>query len=345
MLDSQRAKEQMAKVLPKHLTPERMTRVALTAIMKTPNLLNCTPESLLNAVLLCSQAGLEPDGRLAHLIPYGNTVQVIFDYKGLVTLALRNGGMEQIYADKVCEHDTFKAWVSDGKKKIEHAINWGKPRGNAYAYYAVTQNAKGVIDWEVMTTEEVDDIRKRSKASGSGPWVTDYDEMAKKTVLRRMSKRWDLLPEISEVMEREDDNLPPIGGVTVSAPVFREKPAKITEKAGEGKGDGGSSTPQEAPAASYGGTSEPEPASPSSGAPEPGPEPPKAPESPVKRLRVLCKESKVKESQVLEFLQQLGSISEDIGTSEELALNAAPTMTMLIEQFNDIAEKIKTAAK
>ena len=93
-------------MLPKHLTPDRMARVTLTAIIKTPALMNCTPESLLQAMMLCSQAGLEPDGRLAHLIPYGNVVTVIFDYKGLVTLALRNGA-KAVYGDKVCETDTF----------------------------------------------------------------------------------------------------------------------------------------------------------------------------------------------------------------------------------------------
>ena len=104
LISADKTKLEIAKVLPKHLTPERMTRVALTATMKNPKLLECTPESLMNALLVCSQAGLEPDGRLAHLIPYGNVVQVIFDYKGLVTLALRNGA-ETVYADKVCEFD------------------------------------------------------------------------------------------------------------------------------------------------------------------------------------------------------------------------------------------------
>ena len=222
LINSDKTRLEIAKVLPKHLTPERMTRVALTATMRNPLLLNCNPSSLVNALLLCSQAGLEPDGRLAHLIPYKDQVQVIFDYKGLVTLALRNGA-ESVYADKVCEFDVFEAFVEDGIKTLNHRPNWSKPRGTATCYYAVCKRA-GEVDWEVMTVEEVDNIRKRSRASNSGPWVTDYDEMAKKTVLRRMSKRWDLLPEIRDVINADDDT-PALNEVKVSAPLFQPRPA------------------------------------------------------------------------------------------------------------------------
>ena len=156
LIDSEKTKLEISRVLPKHLTPERMTRVALTALMKNPLLLDCTPASLMNSLMICSQAGLEPDGRLAHLIPYKTTCQVIFDYKGLIALALRNG-MESLYGDKVCANDTFEAWVENGEKKILHKVNWGKPRGTTIAYYVVTKRG-GVIDWEVMTIDEVEEI-------------------------------------------------------------------------------------------------------------------------------------------------------------------------------------------
>ena len=76
LLNSERAKTEIAKVLPKHLTAERMTRVALTATLKNPALLQCLPQSLMNALLVCSQAGLEPDGRLAHLILQENAERI-----------------------------------------------------------------------------------------------------------------------------------------------------------------------------------------------------------------------------------------------------------------------------
>jgi recombination protein RecT len=318
LLNSERARTELAKVVPKHLTPERMTRVAMTACLKSPGLFNCTPESLLQAVMLCAQAGLEPDGRLAHLIPFGNSVQVIFDWKGIVTLGLRNGGLDQVYGDKVCEHDEFNASVEDGVKKIHHKINWLKPRGNPYAYYAVTSK-KGQIDWEVMTLEEVEAIHQRSKAKDSGPWKTDYDEMAKKTVIKRMSKRWDLLPEIGELINAEDDT-PAFGMPVVSSPVFSTPPkAALTSEAPENEETG-------------------EPAGTSPTVPGPAPA---AEVSPVKRLRELCKEAKLKEAQVIEFLTGIGSLEPGVTTFEQAFLQNQSSVKMVVDQFEDISLRIK----
>jgi recombination protein RecT len=227
LIQSEAVRAQIAMVLPRHLTAERMARVACTAILKTPALANCSPESLLQALMLCSQAGLEPDGRNAHLIPFKDQVQVIFDYKGLVALAERNG-VECIYADKVCEADEFDAWVEAGEKKLHHRVNWRKPRGEAFAYYASCRR-NNRLDYEVMTREEVESIRKRSRAANNGPWVTDFDEMGKKTTLRRMSKRWDLNPEIADVINADDDTPPGIHhAVVASKPLFTPQ---IAEKA------------------------------------------------------------------------------------------------------------------
>ncbi len=216
-LQSDTVKDQIALALPKHMSPDRMARVACTAILKTPKLLDCKKESLLSALMLCSQAGLEPDGRNAHLIPYGDTVQVIFDYKGLVALAERNG-VECIYADKVCENDEFKAWVEDGEKKLTHNVDWRKPRGKAFAYYSSCRR-NGRLDYEVMPLDEVEAIRKRSRAGNSGPWVTDFDEMGKKTVLRRHSKRWDICPELASALQNDFDNIDNMKRAAVIEPV------------------------------------------------------------------------------------------------------------------------------
>jgi len=227
LLRSDKILEQCRLALPAHLTPERMVRVMCTSMLRNPKLLDCRQESLVEALMICSQAGIEPDGRNAHLIPYGDKVQVIFDYKGLVAIAERNG-VESIYADKVCDNDQFEAFVEEGAKKLKHKVDWRKPRGNAYAYYAsCIRNNR--LDYEVMTKDEVDAIRKRSKASGSGPWVTDYDEMAKKTVLRRMSKRWDLSPEARDAITSDAD-VPDfeVSVPEVKTPQFPEPPPMLT---------------------------------------------------------------------------------------------------------------------
>jgi recombination protein RecT len=205
LLASDRVKEQIELALPKHMTSDRMVRVALTALNKTPKLLDCKPASVLTALMTCSACGIEPDGRNAHLIPYGDTCQLILDYKGLVTLAKRNG-VKGIRAERVCTNDVFSFSVVDGVPKLHHEINFRTARGDAYAYYA-TAITDGELDVEVMTMDEVVAIKKRSRASSSGPWITDFNEMAKKTVLRRMSKRWDITPELRDVLDADADSV------------------------------------------------------------------------------------------------------------------------------------------
>ena len=193
-------KQQIALSLPKHMTPDRFVRVGLTALMKTPKLLDCTPESVIQCMLNCSALGLEPDGRRAHLIPYGNICTLIVDYKGIVELAKRSGDVSGVFAQVVCDKDNF-SWENG---VVKHQIDWKNERGTMYACYATITFKDGSTQTDVMTKGEVDAIRKRSKASGSGPWVTDYNEMAKKTVFRRASKWITLSPEVADAMENED---------------------------------------------------------------------------------------------------------------------------------------------
>lgn len=195
-------KAQIAMALPKHITPDRFIRVSLTAMQKTPKLLDCSQGSLFQALLTCSQLGIEPDGRMAHLIPYGNVCQLIIDYKGLSSLAMRSGEILPPHADVVCENDLFEYDRGEVKK---HVIDFRNPRGKAYAVYAIVRYKEGGEKAECMSMDEVDAIRKRSKASGSGPWVTDYNEMAKKTVFRRLSKWLPLSPEFRDAVEADAD--------------------------------------------------------------------------------------------------------------------------------------------
>ena len=202
LISGEEFKAQIAMALPKHITPDRFIRVALTAMQKTPKLLDCSQSSLFQSLLTCSQLGIEPDGRMAHLIPYGNVCQLIIDYKGLSALAMRSGEILPPHADVVCENDVFEYDRGEVKR---HVIDFRKPRGKAYAVYAIVRYKDGGEKAECMSMEEVDGIRKRSKASGSGPWVTDYNEMAKKTVFRRLSKWLPLSPEFRDALEADAD--------------------------------------------------------------------------------------------------------------------------------------------
>lgn len=207
-LSGEQFREAVAKALPKHLTPDRFIRVALTALTKTPKLASCDQASFFSQLLTLSQLGLEPDGRRAHLIPFENRkrgvveCQLIVDYKGLVELAQNSGKISNIHADLVCENDVFDYDCGEIKT---HRINFRKPRGQAYAVYAKARFKDGSERCEVMTVEDVEKIRQRSKAKDSGPWQTDWNEMAKKTVFRRLSKWLPLSPEQRDALEADDD--------------------------------------------------------------------------------------------------------------------------------------------
>lgn len=195
-------KERIMNALPKHLAPDRMIAVALTCINKTPKLAQCDQGSFFQAMLNLSQLGLEPDGRRAHLIPYGDQVQLIIDYKGLVELAMRSGQVSNIHADVVCENDVFEYDMGDIK---QHKIDFKKDRGAMYAAYSICTFRDGTRKCEVMSKDEVDKIRSRSRAGKAGPWVTDFNEMAKKTAFRRLSKWLPLSPEVRDAFEKDDD--------------------------------------------------------------------------------------------------------------------------------------------
>lgn len=201
-LTSAAMREQFARALPQHLSPERFTRIAITALTRTPKLLDCTPESLMRCLLDLSAFGLEPDGRRAHLIPYKDQCTLVIDWKGLAELAMRSGIIAKLHADIVCEGDEFEFNLGEVTK---HKVDFCKPRGEMYAAYALAQTKTGEVFACVLSKEEIEAVRKRSRAGTSGPWVSDYNEMAKKTAFRRLSKWLPLSAEFRDAQERDEE--------------------------------------------------------------------------------------------------------------------------------------------
>lgn len=222
-LEGQDFKAAVAKALPKHLTPDRFIRIACTAMTKTPKLLQCDQASFFNALLTLSQLGIEPDGRRAHLIPFGDQVQMIIDYKGIVELVMRSGLVSNLHADVVCENDDFAYDMGEIQR---HRINFKQPRGAMYAVYCIARFKDGTAKAEVMTVDEVEAVRSRSKAAKNGPWVTDWSEMAKKTVFKRLAKWLTLSPEIRDAVDSDNDttiDIPPSESFEMPTPA-RTKP-------------------------------------------------------------------------------------------------------------------------
>lgn len=216
-------------------------RVALTSIAKTPDLLECSQQSLAAAVLQAAQLGLEPDGILgyAYLVPFKGTATLIPGYKGLLELARRSGKISTIEARVVHAKDRFR-FAYGLKPVLEHTPAQEAETGELVAVYAVAHLKDGGLQWEVMWKREVDAIRKRSRASASGPWVTDYEEMAKKTVLRRLCKMLPASVELQQAVamdERAEIGLPPID-LDVVEVASEPAPSKLDALTETLRGDG-----------------------------------------------------------------------------------------------------------
>lgn len=191
------------KALPSVITAERFSRIALTAISVNPKLAECTPQSFIGALMNAAQLGLEPNTPLgqAYLIPFDNNrkingeyvkiseVQFQIGYKGLIELAYRSGEFTNIYAKEVFENDDFE-YEFGLEPVLKHKPASGN-RGEVIAYYAVFKLTNGGFGFEVMSKSDIENhAKKYSKSFGNDktPWSKNYDEMAKKTVLKKVLK-------------------------------------------------------------------------------------------------------------------------------------------------------------
>ena len=199
-LMSPQFQEQIAVACGDAIDPKHFLRVALTSVNKNPKLAGCTKESVLQCCLDAASFGVETNGRDAHLIPYGKVCTLIIDYKGYVRLVMNTGLVSNIHADVVCENDEFEYNLGEVKT---HRIDYRKPRGEMYAVYCIATMKDGSKKAEVLSKEEVDKIRVRSRSGGSGPWVTDYWQMSRKTAFRRLQKWLPLSPEIQEKLDKD----------------------------------------------------------------------------------------------------------------------------------------------
>lgn len=186
---------EIKKALPSVITPERFTRMVLSAMSTNPKLTSCTPSSFLGAMMSAAQLGLEPNTPLgqAYILPYMNkgTLEAQFQlgYKGLIDLAYRSGEVEVVQAHIVYENDTFECEYGL-EPKLTHTPA-DKDRGKPIKVYAVFKTKSGGYGFEVMSMDDVrNHASKYSKAYSSSfsPWKTNFEEMAKKTVLKKVLK-------------------------------------------------------------------------------------------------------------------------------------------------------------
>lgn len=202
---------EIKKALPSVMTPERFTRIALSAVKNTPKLAECTPLSFLAAMMNAAQLGLEPNTPLgqAYLIPYKNRgqmeVQFQIGYKGLLDLAFRNERMQSIEAHTVYENDEF--YFEYGLNPVLRHIPVWQEKGDILGFYAVFHLNNGGYQFEVMSKQDIDNYATKYSKAFSGdysPWKVNYEAMALKTVLKRLLKTAPIQPEFRKAMSMDE---------------------------------------------------------------------------------------------------------------------------------------------
>jgi recombination protein RecT len=197
---------QFAMVLPPHVTPEKFTRVVVTAVQKLPVLLNADRHTLYGAAMAAAQDGLLPDGREGAIVPFKGQCQWMPMVKGILKTVRNSGELASIAAEVIYAADRFRYWVDADGQQLEHEpALFVEDRGEILGVYAIAKTKDGDVYVEAMTRLQVEKVRSVSRAKDSGPWKDWWEEMAKKTVIRRLAKRLPSSTDIERVIERDND--------------------------------------------------------------------------------------------------------------------------------------------
>ncbi|MBW5468486.1 recombination protein RecT [Brevibacillus formosus] len=208
-------KDQFAQAAGNNMDVNKFLRIATFSIRTNPKLMNCSAPSLLSALMQSAQLGLEP-GVLGHcyLVPFWSEklksfeATFIISYKGMIELARRSGNIQSIAARIVYENDEFQFEYGLEERLIHKPCILGE-RGQMKLVYMVAHFVGGGHYIEVMTKTEIDAVMISSKSydkkkkQPTGPWKDHYEEMAKKTVIRRAWKYLPISVDDARVVEQE----------------------------------------------------------------------------------------------------------------------------------------------
>jgi recombination protein RecT len=196
-------KERIERMLPEERMTDQFIYAAEVSIGKNPALGKCKPISVLNCLLTSAKYGILPDGRNAHLIPYGDDCQLQFDYKGFVHILVRDGVAKKVYCETICANDKF-TWKNG--EVVNHEISF--PRGEILGVYCDITLPDNTHQYELMDKEEIDKIKSCSKGANypNSPWNKFYSEMAKKSVFRRATKWVKLSPDVMDALQADNEN-------------------------------------------------------------------------------------------------------------------------------------------
>ena len=265
-----------ADALPPHISVERFKSVVAWAVMADPALLGADRVSLFEACLAAANDGLLPDKREGALVIYNTKVkegskefwiqkvQWLPMVRGVITKVYNTGKVKSVSMDLVYGGDAWRYWKDDQGEHYQHEPAEDRDKSiirRVYAAVVMKDSEGGGVFAEPMDMEEIEKVRKASKTPDRGPWKDWWEEMAKKTPMRRLAKRLPIAREIGQVLERDNflydvepgaatsRRLPPRPpNVQLGAPVDtirHEKPNSETTEPESPDSDGGDAPPNE----------------------------------------------------------------------------------------------------
>lgn len=196
---------EIKKCLPPQIKPEKFMRVLQTAVMGNDRLLQSNKTSLFAACVKCAQTGLLPDGKEAALVSFKDQVQFMPMLSGILKLVRNSGELSSITAECVYKNDQFRVWTDEKGQHLNHEPNYFDDRGDFALVYAVAQTKDGATYLEVMDKKQIEKIRNSSRSKNAGPWVDWFDEMARKSAIRRLSKRLPMSTDLEMAITADDE--------------------------------------------------------------------------------------------------------------------------------------------
>lgn len=204
---------EFSAALPPQIPADRFIRTVMTAVQMNPKYLNADRRTLLGSCMKAAQDGLLLDGREAALVPFGDALQYMPMIGGILKKVRNSGELSTISANVVYQRDQFDYALGDDER-ITHKPHLGEDRGRAVAVYAIAKTKDGAIYREVMSVAEVEKVRRASKAANGPAWVNWWDEMARKTAIKRLAKRLPSSADLDQVIASDNEAV----GLATDAP-------------------------------------------------------------------------------------------------------------------------------
>ncbi len=202
----QKMEPQFQIALPKHIPADKFVRILQTAVSSNPKLVDANRTSLFTACMSAAEQGVWPDGRESAIVPYKGEAKLIVMFQGILKKVRNSGELLSIDSQIVYENDEFDFWSDETGQHIKHRPNLIGERGPRCLCYATARTKDGGVYIEVMTETEIQDVKNTSRAKDTGPWNGAFEnEMVRKTVIRRLSKRLPMSTDLDKAIHDVDE--------------------------------------------------------------------------------------------------------------------------------------------